>query len=144
LFILIFGRRNLGWFLDPNFARHLLDLRGDLAIVDRSSDKHIQIWVMKEYEKKEWVKEHKIGLAVVLGNALVWVIQGYVWLNHKMFDFMCMVQYRQSTNQCYSIMYKSIMLRMIWRKSLIDTPLLCNSIIMNLADEASVGSVITH
>jgi hypothetical protein len=42
-----------------------------LAIVDRSSDKHIQIWVMKEYEKKEWVKEHKIGLAVVLGNALV-------------------------------------------------------------------------
>jgi len=32
-------------------------------------------------------------------------------------------------NQCYSIIYKSIMLRMIWRKSWITTPLLCNSII---------------
>jgi hypothetical protein len=61
-----------------------------------------------------------------------------------MFDFMCIVQYRQLTNQCYSIIYKFIMLRMIWRKSWIATPLLCNSIIWILPMRPLVLSSLTN
>ncbi|XP_059430222.1 F-box/kelch-repeat protein At3g04660-like [Corylus avellana] len=57
------GKEEFGLISRPEFRPfHLVDMRGDLAIVDRSSDKEIEIWVMKEYEKKEWVKEYKIGL----------------------------------------------------------------------------------
>ena len=46
---------------------YLLDLGGNLAMVDHSAmveyfNRHIDIWVMKEYEEKEWVKEYKIDL----------------------------------------------------------------------------------
>jgi hypothetical protein len=61
-----------------------------------------------------------------------------------MFDFMCIVQYRQLTNQCCSIIYKFIMLRMIWRKSWIATPLLCNSIIWILPIRPLVLSSLTN
>jgi F-box interacting protein len=56
---------------------HLVDLRGELAIVDLSSEELIEIWVMKEYEKKkkkEWVKVYKIGVKGVHGNSQVRVI----------------------------------------------------------------------
>ncbi|KAF5447715.1 hypothetical protein F2P56_033245 [Juglans regia] len=48
---------------------HLLDLRGDLAIVDCSSDRQIEIWVLKEYagKIKKWVKEYEIGLKAPIG-----------------------------------------------------------------------------
>ena len=36
-------------------------------MVDRSFDSHIEIWVMKEYKKKEWVKEYKIDVNPRLG-----------------------------------------------------------------------------
>jgi F-box interacting protein len=56
---------------------HLVDLKGELAIVDLSSEELIEIWVMKEYEnkkKKEWVKVYKIGVKGVHGNSQVRVI----------------------------------------------------------------------
>ncbi|XP_059430225.1 F-box protein At3g07870-like [Corylus avellana] len=56
---------------------HLVELRGELAIVDLSSNENIEIWVMKVYEekkKKEWVKEYKIGVKGVHDNAQVRVI----------------------------------------------------------------------
>ncbi|XP_075665721.1 uncharacterized protein LOC142635455 [Castanea sativa] len=44
---------------------YLLVLGGSLAMVDHSAmveyfNRHIDVWVTKEYEKKEWVKEYKI------------------------------------------------------------------------------------
>ncbi|XP_059431481.1 F-box protein At3g07870-like [Corylus avellana] len=69
------GKEEFGLISRPEFRpSHLVDLRGDLAIVDRSSDKDIKVWVMKEYEKKEWVKEYKIGLAGVPRKAQVRVM----------------------------------------------------------------------
>jgi F-box interacting protein len=69
------GKEEFGLISRPEFRPcHLVDMRGDLAIVDRSSDKEIKIWVMKEYEKKEWVKEYKIVLAGVPPKAQVRVM----------------------------------------------------------------------
>ncbi|KAB1228014.1 hypothetical protein CJ030_MR1G006787 [Morella rubra] len=72
------SKEKFGLISPPKFRScHLLDLRGDLAVVDRSSDTHIEIWVMKEYEKKEWVKEYKIDLKPPIGmvdNEMIEVI----------------------------------------------------------------------
>jgi F-box interacting protein len=69
------GKEEFGLISRPEFrSSHLLDLRGELAIVDRSSDTHVEIWVMKEYGKKEWVKEYKIGVKGVRGNEFVEVV----------------------------------------------------------------------
>jgi F-box interacting protein len=66
------GKEEFGLICKPEFRLcHLVDMRGDLAIVDRPSDKEIEIWVMKEYGKKEWVKEYKIVLAGVPPKAQV-------------------------------------------------------------------------
>ena len=57
------GKEEFGLISPPKFGSwHLLDLGGNLALVDRSSGRHIEIWVMKDYEKKEWVKEYKIDI----------------------------------------------------------------------------------
>nr|POE69313.1 f-box protein [Quercus suber] len=73
------GKEEFGWISPPKFysSSHLLDLGGNLAMVDRSFDSHIEIWVMKEYKKKEWVKEYKIDIYPPLGisdSSLVEVI----------------------------------------------------------------------
>ncbi|KAB2595955.1 F-box protein [Pyrus ussuriensis x Pyrus communis] len=41
---------------------HLLNLRGSLALVDGSSDIHMEIWELKNYDKKEWVLSYKIDM----------------------------------------------------------------------------------
>ncbi|KAB1226609.1 hypothetical protein CJ030_MR1G023380 [Morella rubra] len=43
---------------------YLLELRVSLAIADLSSTTHFEIWVMKDYEKKEWAKEYRINIEV--------------------------------------------------------------------------------
>ncbi|XP_065633170.1 F-box protein At3g07870 [Quercus suber] len=73
------GKEEFGWISPPKYysSSHLLDLGGNLAMVDRSFDSHIEIWVMKEYKKKEWVKEYKIDIYPPLGisdSSLVEVI----------------------------------------------------------------------
>ncbi|KAK3002012.1 hypothetical protein RJ639_020294 [Escallonia herrerae] len=40
----------------------LVDLNGDLGIVDPSSDEKMDIWVMRDYGKKEWIKEYTINI----------------------------------------------------------------------------------
>ena len=63
------GKEEFGSISPPKYysSSHLLDLGGNLAMVDRSFDSHIDIWVMKEYKKKEWVKEYKIDINPPLG-----------------------------------------------------------------------------
>nr|XP_023885717.1 F-box/kelch-repeat protein At3g23880-like [Quercus suber] len=71
----IFACGALHWFVHPYVDRDAL--KGNLAMVDRSFDSHIEIWVMKEYKKKEWVKEYKIDIYPPLGisdSSLVEVI----------------------------------------------------------------------
>ncbi|CAL5428029.1 unnamed protein product [Camellia sinensis] len=52
----------------PNFHSkdldlfQLLDLNGNLGMVDRSCHTKIDIWVLKGWEKKEWVKEYRIDI----------------------------------------------------------------------------------
>ncbi|TQD82336.1 hypothetical protein C1H46_032109 [Malus baccata] len=41
---------------------HLLNLRGSLALVDGSSDIHMEIWGLKNYDKKEWVLNYKVDM----------------------------------------------------------------------------------
>ena len=48
-----FSSKNSNWF-------ELVDLRGYLGLVDFSLGTHIEIWKLKDYEKKEWVREYKI------------------------------------------------------------------------------------
>ena len=40
----------------------LVDLRGYLGMVDFSLGTHIEIWKLKDYEKKEWVREYRIDI----------------------------------------------------------------------------------
>ncbi|GFS30973.1 hypothetical protein Acr_00g0014970 [Actinidia rufa] len=40
----------------------LLDVKGNLAVADLSSQMSIYIWVMKSYETKEWAREYKIEI----------------------------------------------------------------------------------
>nr|XP_023911774.1 F-box protein At3g07870-like [Quercus suber] len=63
------GKEEFGSISPPKYysSSHLLDLGGNLAMVDRSFDSHIEIWVMKEYKKKEWVQEYKIDVNPRLG-----------------------------------------------------------------------------
>lgn len=49
---------------------HLLNLKGSLAIVDTSSDDYIEIWVLKNYDTKEWSLEYKIDNATVRGELI--------------------------------------------------------------------------
>nr|WRO64606.1 MYB transcription factor protein [Rosa persica] len=41
---------------------HFVNLRGSMAIVDTSSHTHIDIWVLKSNEKKEWVRDYSVNL----------------------------------------------------------------------------------
>ncbi|TQD87524.1 hypothetical protein C1H46_026941 [Malus baccata] len=51
---------------------HLLSLRGSLAIVDTSSDDYnIEIWVLKNYDKKEWNLDYKIDKSVLRGKMMM-------------------------------------------------------------------------
>ncbi|XP_042515424.1 F-box protein At3g07870-like [Macadamia integrifolia] len=40
----------------------LVDLGGSLSLVDSSSDKHILIWVLKDYNKRCWLREYCISI----------------------------------------------------------------------------------
>lgn len=42
----------------------LIDLKGFLAIVSFSSATHIETWVLRDYENKEWVKEYRSSTQV--------------------------------------------------------------------------------
>ena len=72
------GKEEFGLISLPKiWVGHLFDLGANLAMVDLSSDTHIEIWVMKEYEKKEWIKEYKIDINAPMGmpnNSLIEVI----------------------------------------------------------------------
>ncbi|KAJ4705873.1 F-box protein [Melia azedarach] len=55
----------------PNFGykQHykknlLINLKGFLAIVSFPSDQYIDIWVLKDYENKEWAREYRISTQV--------------------------------------------------------------------------------
>ncbi|KAA8549844.1 hypothetical protein F0562_001528 [Nyssa sinensis] len=48
---------------------HLVDLNGDLSLVDLSSNTDIEIWVLKDYDKKVWVKEYRIEIRPPIGIA---------------------------------------------------------------------------
>ncbi|KAK9275442.1 hypothetical protein L1049_022707 [Liquidambar formosana] len=47
----------------------LVDFRGFLAMADLSSDSCILIWVLKDYDKKEWVEEFRIQIRPPMGRA---------------------------------------------------------------------------
>ncbi|KAG6629871.1 hypothetical protein CIPAW_14G115500 [Carya illinoinensis] len=78
------SKEEFGLIYPPKFREcHLLDLKGNLAIVDSSSiyRPHIDIWVLKEYERKDyWVKEYEIDLNptrrqfMVFNNLLIEVV----------------------------------------------------------------------
>lgn len=42
-----------------------ITLRGSMAVVDTSSGQNIYIWVMKDYNKKEWTLEYNINLQML-------------------------------------------------------------------------------
>lgn len=49
-----------GWF-------KLIDLGGYLGVIDLSSETQFEIWKLKNHEKKEWVKEHRIDMLQLHG-----------------------------------------------------------------------------
>lgn len=49
---------------------HLLNLKGSLAVVDTLSDDYIEVWVLKNYDKKEWRLDYKIENATVRGKLI--------------------------------------------------------------------------
>ncbi|KAK9273620.1 hypothetical protein L1049_018430 [Liquidambar formosana] len=57
---------DFGWKTCDMF--HLVDLRGFLAMVDLSSNRCIEIWVLKDYDKKEWVREYRINISAPMGR----------------------------------------------------------------------------
>ncbi|CAK9184369.1 unnamed protein product [Ilex paraguariensis] len=52
---------------DSNLFR-LVDLNGDLGMTDLSSNEKIEIWVMKDYAKKEWVRKYIIYIGAPDGK----------------------------------------------------------------------------
>ncbi|XP_068317204.1 F-box/kelch-repeat protein At3g06240-like [Pyrus communis] len=72
-----FKKEEFGWNIpDPplrNMPRkfhsvqrfHLINLRGSLSVVDASSDKHLDIWMLKNYDEKEWVLGHRIEARMI-------------------------------------------------------------------------------
>ncbi|TQD87536.1 hypothetical protein C1H46_026953 [Malus baccata] len=49
---------------------HLLNLKGSLAVVDTVSDDYIEVWVLKNYDTKEWRLDYKIEKATVRGELI--------------------------------------------------------------------------
>ncbi|CAN6693559.1 unnamed protein product [Malus baccata var. baccata] len=49
---------------------HLLNLKGSLAVVDTLSDDYIEVWVLKNYDTKEWRLDYKIENAIVRGELI--------------------------------------------------------------------------
>ncbi|KAM5558982.1 hypothetical protein ABKV19_020570 [Rosa sericea] len=47
---------------------HFVNFRGSMAIVDTSSRTHIDIWVLKSYEKKEWVRDYRVNLQLFVDH----------------------------------------------------------------------------
>ncbi|XP_062010484.1 F-box protein At5g65850-like [Rosa rugosa] len=47
---------------DPTWQLHLINFRGSMAIVDASSGMNIEIWVMKDYNKKQWMLDYSINI----------------------------------------------------------------------------------
>ncbi|CAN6555888.1 unnamed protein product [Malus baccata var. baccata] len=43
---------------------HLLNLKGSLAVVDTLSDDYIEVWMLKNYDTKEWRLDYKIENAI--------------------------------------------------------------------------------
>lgn len=43
---------------------NLTNLRGFLAVVSFPSSAHLEIWMLKDYQKKEWIREYKISTQV--------------------------------------------------------------------------------
>lgn len=42
----------------------LINLKGFLAVVSFPSSAHLEIWMLKDYQKKEWTREYKISTQV--------------------------------------------------------------------------------
>lgn len=76
----------------PNYCLKLTNLRESLAIIDLSSDhQFIEIWVMKDYNKKEWAKEYRTNKCEILGNSLffsvgAWGPSLYLYPHNEMND----------------------------------------------------------
>ncbi|KAK9921738.1 hypothetical protein M0R45_030235 [Rubus argutus] len=49
-----------------SFLLQLLNLKGCMAIVDVSSGTDIEIWVLRSYEKKEWVRDYYINIEMMV------------------------------------------------------------------------------
>ncbi|KAL6226095.1 hypothetical protein ACLB2K_000060 [Fragaria x ananassa] len=71
--ILSFDFKKEEFFWIPNPYRlpdtccqlHLINFRGSMAIVDTTSGTTIEIWVMKDYIKKQWMLDYSISIQVL-------------------------------------------------------------------------------
>lgn len=71
----------------------LTNLRGFLAVVSFPSSAHLEIWMLKDYQKKEWIREYKI-------STQVWEKRPYKWargpynIPHRMANFRFLGEFR--------------------------------------------------
>lgn len=71
--ILSFDFKKEEFFWTPNpymlpgstFQLHLITFKGSMAIVDTSSGMNIEIWVMKDYNKKQWMLDYSISIQML-------------------------------------------------------------------------------
>ncbi|GFZ19443.1 hypothetical protein Acr_28g0001480 [Actinidia rufa] len=53
----------------------LVDMKGNLGMVDLSSKTNIDIWVQKDYKNKEWVRQYRIDIRAPCGRSNIEHIQ---------------------------------------------------------------------
>lgn len=54
---------------------HLINFKGSMAIVDTSARDYVEIWVMKNYVKKEWSRDYKTNIQIFVQHP--YVLQKY-------------------------------------------------------------------
>ncbi|KAL6223708.1 hypothetical protein ACLB2K_002566 [Fragaria x ananassa] len=59
-----FKKEEFFWIPNP-YQLHLINFRGSMAIVDTTSGTNIEIWVMKDYNKKQWMWDYSISIQVL-------------------------------------------------------------------------------
>ncbi|CAN6568525.1 unnamed protein product [Malus baccata var. baccata] len=65
-----FKKEEFCWTPHPTLEKRV---GGSLALVDCSSDSHMEIWGLKSYDKKEWVLNYKIDMKHPFWNLHVWL-----------------------------------------------------------------------
>ncbi|XP_057483997.1 F-box protein At3g07870-like [Actinidia eriantha] len=75
------GTEKFQWTPHPKFDAtyialfQLVDMKGNLGIVDLSSKTNIDIWVQKDYKNKEWVRQYRIDIRAPCGRSNIGHIQ---------------------------------------------------------------------